>query len=111
VCPANLQNINDAGSNDYGDLTVSCSPQDGIVSNISWIFWQRSNPNGSGGWQKFGSGYSWGSLTFATPFYSGEYGYGCKKGWQNHVEMKFTVTTPDGGGSYDSNTANGTCLG
>jgi hypothetical protein len=107
VCTNILQNINASNHYEYGYLSVTCDPNDGVVSNVAFIFWQRPNPNATGGWVRNGAYTS--SYTYGTPFESGDYGYPCKSGWQDHVEMIWTTTTRDGGSSHDADTNNGTC--
>jgi hypothetical protein len=71
-------------------------------------WWQRSNPNGSGGWNSFGS-LSWGNANESIPFYTGWYTAGCTNKYEVHVEFIGTIDAGSDSGGYDVNSQNATC--
>jgi hypothetical protein len=89
-----------------GQIKVTCSDESFVSSPAEVTLYQR--PNTSVGFTKVKE-ISISPDNSPTPYYSGFYYTGCKSGYQVHFYGSANVTTPDGGGTEQNNSDNGTC--
>lgn len=101
---------NDPQGNAFVDIYahIDCSnPALGNhVTNPVLTLWQRSNPNGSGGWQNAATRRP---NDGTTPYQTGGFEVRCNRGWQMHTQFTANVATPNGAGPENNNSNNETC--